>query len=184
MDEENKASLAQQLLDITKQMLNTGKPFSIIVSMTNFSFSANSQAMETPVQDFKKKYKSPSQRKHDLDRKQTFMKHKLDSSNSALQLPSPGSQATPGDQPPASEAPIYNLTISKCEECEYQCTTTEDLHTQVKKHHFKDTLKIVRGIKHICKICGVSLSTSQNYKVSGHYKFKYDQDVTLMVVNL
>ena len=55
MSFENETGLSQQLLDITKQMLDKIHSFSLTLSMPNFNFSATSTKKETPTTAIKKK---------------------------------------------------------------------------------------------------------------------------------
>ena len=59
MTQDGQTSLTQQLLDLTKQMLDHGQSFSLSVIMENFNFSASSQKTEQPfsMTGKKKKYK-------------------------------------------------------------------------------------------------------------------------------
>ena len=77
MSGEGENDIPQQLLDITKQMLNNGYSFSLKLSMPNLSFSASSTKKETPLNAVKKKkYKPPSQRKRDDISKQKYLQKK------------------------------------------------------------------------------------------------------------
>ena len=119
MSAENETSLSKQLLEITKQMLTTGKPFSIRLSMPCFNYSASSQIKETPDQDAKqKKYKSPSQRNRDSLRKEKFLKQKLN--------PPTG---------PAAQAKDEDSVDFKCDQCNYVSTTDKGLQIHIGKKH-------------------------------------------------
>ena len=79
MSGEGENNIPQQLLDITKQMLNSGYSFSLKLSMPNLNFSASSTKKETPTSDVKKiKYKSPSQRQRNNIRKQNYLQKKME----------------------------------------------------------------------------------------------------------
>ena len=116
MSAENGSSLSQKLLEITKQMLTTGKPFSIRLSISGFTFSASSKTKESPDQDDKrKKYKSPSQKNRDSLRKQEFLKQK-------------------SDPPKSTEDPETSFTF-KCNQCDYTNTKKRGLDTYMRQKH-------------------------------------------------
>ena len=116
MSEENVISLSQQLMDLTKQMLNSGNSFSLSLSMTDFKFSASSKIKKSPDHDARKrKNKSASQKKRDFNRKQHFLNKKLDVPNS----------------PESSEKP----ELFSCEHCDYKNSKKQGLDTHMQKKH-------------------------------------------------
>ena len=116
MSREIETSLPQQLLDITKQMLNSGKPFSLTLSMENFNFSASSNTMEAPWNVVKKKkYKSPSQKNRDHIRKQNFLKHKLEN--------------------PITKDNSEQPMMLSCDHCEHKNSKKQGLDTHVRMKH-------------------------------------------------
>ena len=116
MSAENLNSLSQQLLEITKQMLNSGKPFSIRLSMSGFTYSASSHIKETPDQYAKnKKYKSPSHTNCDYLRKQKFLRQKLDPQQ-------------------CTEDSETDLTF-KCDHCDYTNAKKRGLDTDMRQKH-------------------------------------------------
>ena len=77
MSGEGESNIPQQLLDITKQMLNSGCSFSLKLSIPNLMFSLSSTKEETPTSAVKKmKYDSPSQKKRNLIRKKAIFRKK------------------------------------------------------------------------------------------------------------
>ena len=117
MTQDQQASLTQQLLDLTKQMLEYGISFSLSVTMDNFNFSASSQKMEQPFLTVKKKtHKSPSQKKRDQIRKKKFIEKKLGHSNS--------------DNTSEPEETLFS-----CESCDYVNSKKRGLDAHIRQKH-------------------------------------------------
>ena len=75
---ETEASLTQQLLDITRLMLNSGNCFTLRLTTSSIDFTASSNKKETPSDAQKKtKYKSPSQKQKNYTRKQNYLNQKF-----------------------------------------------------------------------------------------------------------
>ena len=55
MSGENETNLSKQLLDLTKQMLDKGRKFSLKLLMPSFNFSINSTNKEAPTHAINKK---------------------------------------------------------------------------------------------------------------------------------
>ena len=137
MSAENGNSLSQHLL--TKQMLNSDKPFLIRLSMSAFTYSASSHIKETPDQDAKnRKYKSPSQRNRDSLRRQKFLRQKLD------------------PQKYTEDSETY--LMFKRDHCDYTNTNKRGLDNHMRQKH-KDTYNLKQPLQSPEKLCDSSSDT-------------------------
>ena len=117
MSVENETSLSQQLVDITKQMLDTGHSFSLKLSMLNFNFSVTSTNKETPTTAIKKKKcKSPRQKKRDHTRKQIYLQKKEEIPSFEDSFENPAVIEKPSKKPVTHDR-------FKCEQCEEKLET-------------------------------------------------------------
>ena len=151
MAHEEQTSVAQQLLELTQQMLNTGKTFSISLSMTNFNFSSSSQDKESPFQEVKKiRYKSRTQKKRDLIRKQNFLTNKL--------------------EPQLLLENSEKQTMFACEHCDYRNIKKRGLDTHVRQKHknLPETPKILRA-KPTFHQQSPTLSVSSEHRVEDRF---------------
>ena len=161
MTDEDQTSIAQHLLELTQQMLNTGKSFSISLSMTNFSFSSSSQDKESPCQEVKKmQYKSPRQRKRDLIRKQNFIRKKLES--------------------PSLQINSEKQTMFDCEYCDYKNIKKRGLDTHVRQKHktlqeTPETLRSKPMVHEQSPTLSVSLEPRLDDSFNDSRKFKCDE---------
>ena len=76
---KTKASLTQQLLDISRLVLNSGNCSTLRLTTSSINFTASSNKNETPSVAHKKtKYKSLSHKQRNYTRKQNYLKQNLD----------------------------------------------------------------------------------------------------------
>ena len=129
---ETEASIAQQLLDITRLMLNSGNSFTLKLSMSNVNFCVSNNKKETPpnVNNNKKetpsnvvkktRYKPPSQKERDNTRKQNFLKQKLEIPNSAEN---------------SEKLEMTPRVLLYCDVCDFTTPTKGDFDTHTRRKH-------------------------------------------------
>ena len=118
------SSLAVQLLELSKQLANSGKLFKLTLKTKDINFNFSSQDRDLPPKVVILKKKSPSQKNRDFQRREMFLKNKLD----------PSSTKNPSEETNTViiEPPEESL---QCDECEYKATFKANLHKHIRNKH-------------------------------------------------